>query len=218
MESKFTISEVFKTGWKTAKSQIWILAGLIIAYTILAVILQAFGIQANPDGTINASASQIIVTILSTIISLTFSLGYLKNVFQALDGNEPQFSAYGVQARKIFTYFIANLIYSIAVLIGIILFVIPGIYLILRLQFFTAAIIEEDAGIIESLKKSWEITRGETGKLFLLGLVSFLVLLVGIILCLVGVFFAIPVIGAMFCCAYRKLNTMKIAQEEVIQA
>lgn len=218
MESKFTISEVFKTGWKTAKSQIWILAGLIIAYTILAFILQAFGIQAKPDGTIDASTSQIIITILYSVISLIFSLGYLKNVFQALDGNEPQFSAYGVQARKILTYFVANFIYIIAVFIGIALFVIPGIYLMIRLQFFTAAIVEEDAGIIESLKRSWEITKREAGKLFLLGLIYFLILLVGIILCIVGLFFAIPVTVAMSCCVYRKLNTMKIVQEEVIQA
>ena len=50
---------------------------------------------------------------------------------------------------------------GIIVVFGICLFIIPGIYLALRLQFFTAFIVEEDTGIIESLKRSWEITRGQ---------------------------------------------------------
>ena len=102
----------------------------------------------------------IVINLISCIISCIFALGYMKNIFQALDGEEPQFSAYGQQARKIITYFVANLFMGIIVVFGICLFIIPGIYLALRLQFFTAFIVEEDTGIIESLKRSWEITRG----------------------------------------------------------
>ena len=108
------------------------------------------------------------INLISCIISCIFALGYMKNIFQALDGEEPQFSAYGQQARKIITYFVANLFMGIIVVFGICLFIIPGIYLALRLQFFTAFIVEEDTGIIESLKRSWEITRGQGMPLFML--------------------------------------------------
>ena len=46
-----------------------------------------------------------------------------------MDGEEPQFSAYGQQSRKIFTYLIASIIMGIAVAIGIFLLIVPGIYL-----------------------------------------------------------------------------------------
>ena len=85
-----------------------------------------------------------------------------------MDGEEPQFSAYGQQSRKIFTYLIASIIMGIAVAIGIFLLIVPGIYLAIRLQFYSAYIVEEDCGIIESLQKSWDLTKGQGMPLFLL--------------------------------------------------
>ena len=130
----------------------------------------------------------IVINLISCIISCIFALGYMKNIFQALDGEEPQFSAYGQQARKIITYFVANLFMGIIVVFGICLFIIPGIYLALRLQFFTAFIVEEDTGIIESLKRSWEITRGQGMPLFMLMLAMIGIFILGLILLGIGIF------------------------------
>lgn len=152
MEPKFIISEVFSTAWKGTKSQLWILAGLLIGYCILSFTLTAFAMPMQ-----SSIIGKIIVNVISALFSIIFSLGYMKNIFQALDGEEPQFSAYGQQTKNIITYFLASLITGFVVLAGFLFFIIPGIYLALRLQFFQAFIIEENAGIIESLHKSWEI-------------------------------------------------------------
>lgn len=157
MEPKFMISEVFGTSWKHTKSQIWVLVGLFIGFSILSMIVTLFGMPAQ-----GSIVGRVIVQIVSLLISCIFMLGYVKNIFQALDGEEPQFSAYGQQSRKIITYLIANILFSIAVCIGTVLLIIPGIYLYLRLQFFTAFIVEENCGIIESLQKSWNMTQGQT--------------------------------------------------------
>ena len=154
MEPKFIISEVFSTAWKGTKSQLWILAGLLIGYCILSFTLTAFAMPMQ-----SSIIGKIIVNVISALFSIIFSLGYMKNIFQALDGEEPQFSAYGQQTKNIITYFLASLITGFVVLAGFLFFIIPGIYLALRLQFFQAFIIEENAGIIESLHKSWEITK-----------------------------------------------------------
>ena len=156
MEPKFIISEVFSTAWKGTKSQLWILAGLLIGYCILSFTLTAFAMPMQ-----SSIIGKIIVNVISALFSIIFSLGYMKNIFQALDGEEPQFSAYGQQTKNIITYFLASLITGFVVLAGFLFFIIPGIYLALRLQFFQAFIIEENAGIIESLHKSWEITKGQ---------------------------------------------------------
>ena len=144
MEPKFIISEVFSTAWKGTKSQLWILAGLLIGYCILSFTLTAFAMPMQ-----SSIIGKIIVNVISALFSIIFSLGYMKNIFQALDGEEPQFSAYGQQTKNIITYFLASLITGFVVLAGFLFFIIPGIYLALRLQFFQAFIIEENAGIIE---------------------------------------------------------------------
>lgn len=202
MEAKFTISEVFRTSWKAAKSQIWVLTGLLIGYYILSFTLSMFALPAQ-----SSKASGIIVNVVNMIISMLFMLGYLKNMFQTLDQIEPQFSAYGQQSRKIFTYLFATILSGVIVTIGLCLFIIPGIYLALRLQFFQAFIVEEDAGIVDSLKRSWKITEGQVIPLLMLALTMIGILLVGIILFVVGVFFAVPVIYLMYCDSFRKLNT-----------
>lgn len=215
MESKFTISEVLKTSWKATKSQIWILVGLVVAYTIIQGILTSIGEPIyNPNTQqLNITTTSCIIWVISFIVSLLFELGYIKNCFQALDDYEPQFSAYGIQAKKIVTYFIAYIIFCIVIIIGVILFIVPGVYLALRLQFFAAAIVEENAGIIESFQKSWEITKGSSLKLFLTALASLLIILIGFILLFIGVFVALPLCVVIYCYLYRKLNVY-VPQED----
>ncbi len=203
MELKFMISEVLSTSWKYTKSQIWVLAGLFIGYFILSSLI---GVLLMPaQGSI---VGNIIANLLSIVISCAFMLGYIKNMFQTLDGEEPQFSAYGSQSRKIVTYFVASLIYIIAVSIGIILLIIPGIYLAVRLQFFMQFIVEENCGITESLKKSWQLTEGQVMPLLLLLLTMIGIALVGCILFFIGIFVAMPLIYMMQCYVFRKLNAV----------
>lgn len=205
MEHKFTISEVFSTSWKSLKEQIWVLVGLFIGYMILSMMLSMFVMPAQ--GSLTGS---VIVNLLLWIFGGIFMLGYLKNIFQALDGEEPQFSAYGQQARKIITYLITSLLVSIAVIIGTAFLVIPGIYLALRLQYSLTFIVEENTGIMDSIKRSWEITQGHVIKLLLLALTMIGIAIVGIILFGIGILVAVPLIYTMYCYSFRKLNTIDL--------
>lgn len=201
MEPKFMISEVLSTSWKCLKSQIWVLAGLLVGLSILSFTLSILTAPMQ-----HSLTGQLVVIMISLIIQLIFCLGYIKNMFQALDGIEPQFSAYGQQARKIVTCLIASVIMAIVVTIGTCLFIIPGIYLGLRLQFYTIFIVEENSGIIESLKRSWEITEGQVMPLFILILVTILVTILGFILFIIGIYVALPLVYMMQCYVFRKLN------------
>jgi len=207
MNSKFTISEVVKSSWETLKSQIWILVGLFIGYMILSVIMNLI-----------LSFSPILTNIASAIIGTIFLLGYLRNIFQTMDGEEPQFSAYGQESRKLLKTIVANLINMIIVVIGLVLLVLPGIYLALRLQFFTAIIVDEDAGITEALKRSWEITKDDVLPLFLVLLVSIGIVLAGALLLGVGIFVACPLVYVIQLSVYRKLKGSFLnAPQEVIE-
>ena len=187
MEPKFILSDVFKAAWKGTRSQLWILAGLLIGYGILFFTLVAFAMPMQ-----SSMAGMIVVNVISVLFSCLFSLGYMKNIFQALDGEEPQFSA--------------SVLVGAIVLIGCTLFILPGIYLALRLQFFWAAIVEERAGAIESIRRSWEITRGQLPSLLLLAITLFGIVLLGCILFGIGLFVAVPLVYMMYGYAFRKLT------------
>ena len=196
MEAKFSISEVAGTSWKFTKSQIWVLAGMFLAYCVVMGILNLI-----------TSSSYVLNLLVQLIIGSLFTLGFIRNMFQTMDGEEPQFSAYGQEARKFLHYLVANILYSIIVCIGIVLLIIPGIYLAIRLQFFQQYIVsEERCSAIDALKKSWELTQGQAMPLFLLALVQIGLTLLGLILLVVGLFVAIPLIVMMQCYVFRKLR------------
>ena len=113
------------------------------------------------------------------------------------------------------TYFVQNI--GVILLVSFIL-LLPSIYLGMRLQYYTALIIEEDAGVIESLKKSWEITKGHTGFLIRILFVNIGLVIAGTCLFFIGIFVAIPLIYGIYCESYRKLNPMRkeIEGEETI--
>lgn len=88
----------------------------------------------------------------------------------------------------------AAFIYGVICVIGLVCLIIPGIYLAIRLQFSPFLIAEKNYEVIESFKKSWQMTEGYVFKLFLLflaflgiALVVFFPLTIVLTACLVGV-------------------------------
>jgi hypothetical protein len=247
MKTTFTISNILRTSWSALLSQIWILAGLLIGYILLCFVLGAVLSFILPSSWLG----ETVTNLLNLIISSIFGLGYLKNLFQTLDGDEPRFSAYGQQAHKIVTYIVSGFLYVMLILVacgifivpyfyllsrfpflkeffaglnhmpvlpegetptlilaalGALFLLLPALYLSIRFMFYQAFIVEDNAGIIESLRKSWRITEEHTLRLFLLGLVMAGIGIAGFLLFIVGIFVAAPLILLVQCCVFRKLN------------
>lgn len=59
-------------------------------------------------------------------------------------------------APAIVAYFLAG----IAVLGGLFLFILPGLYLVLRFSYLNAVIAREEIGPIDALRRSWQLTKG----------------------------------------------------------
>lgn len=205
------LSEIFSASWKLVKPHLVILAGLMFGYMVISVLLSFALVPLAGD----ALLGSLLVHILSLAIGIVFSLGYIKNVFQALDGMEPQFSAYMVKLSQAGNYLLAGIIMGLLVGIGIILLIIPGIYIAMRLQFAMAYIIEEDADAIDALTRSWNLTKGHCLNLFLLFLIMIGLSILGMLLLFVGFFVTVPLIYMMYCYAFRKLVEIQNEQPAI---
>ena len=199
MNEKIVYADIFKTAWKGLKSQIWLLAGLLIGFAIIYSLLCLFVV---PEKGETIGISGIIVMILCVVLQCVFMMGYLKNCMQTLEGEEPQFSAYGQVTRKLFRFLIAYILFSVMLAIGFALLLLPGIYLMLRFQFFFASIVDEDADVISSFKRSWNLTKGQTVQLIVLMLIHLLIFIIGTIALGFGLFVAVPLIMLLYARTY----------------
>ena len=94
-----------------------------------------------------------------------------------------------------------------SVIIPIILIIIPAVYISVRLQFYNYFLLDEETGIIESIKRSAEISKGYVGELFLLGAVLSIIILVSIIPLGLGLLISIPLSTMATSYVYLKLKT-----------
>ena len=203
MNDKLDYSDIFKAALKGLKKQFWLLVGLIIGFTIVSSLLIIFATPAKGE---SVEISDIIVSILGFILFCLFCMGYLKNCVQTLEEEEPQFSSYGQVSRILLSFIVMYLLFNVIVLIGTAFLIIPGVYLFLRLQFCFISMVDENTGIIESLKRSWSITKGYSLQLFILLLIMILISFIGSVALFVGIFIATPLIVLMYVYAYRKLT------------
>lgn len=98
---------------------------------------------------------------------------------------------------------------GLAVLIGFIFLIVPGVYLSVRLSFVSYLIIDRKMSLAESFKASWEMTQGYFWTLFGLGVISFLAILIGLLLLLVGVFFAGAWVSSAYAVLYQSIAETK---------
>ncbi len=92
-------------------------------------------------------------------------------------------------ARTVGVTFVVSILVSVVTLIGFGLLIFPGLFLGVSLVFTALVVAVEDAGVVESMKRSWELASGHRFRLFALGVV------VTVIAGLVG--FAVGLVGAV---------------------
>ena len=99
---------------------------------------------------------------------------------------------------------------------GFLLLIVPAIIWGIKFQYYIYAIVDEDAGVMESLKRSSALTRGEKLNLFWYGLLCGLVGLLGTLALGVGVLAAAPTIALASAYVYRRLVASDAERREFV--
>ncbi|MEG1616250.1 MAG: hypothetical protein RR202_09130 [Bacteroidales bacterium] len=196
----FKVKDAFALGWKLTKQHWLVMVGLYLGYTIVAMILNLF------SGS-EFSARYFIVMAITILFQYLFMAGYTKMYLNAADGEEPEFSAFGQMAKRFLPFFLTSLLFGIATVIGISLLIVPGIWFLVRFGLAPMVIIDkENTSVIEAFKESYRLTDGHSWPILGFYGVSILVVLLGLICLIVGVFLAYVVVLFASVCMYRMLQ------------
>lgn len=139
-----------------------------------------------------------------TINTLT-ALATATTTLKLADGQKLRLSDLFSQMPLFFRMLIANILYLLAVLLGFICLVIPGVILAIRLNLFDLFIIDQGCGPIEALRKSYQTLRGNSWRWAGFLVLSFLILLLGLLFFGIGLLVAAPTVLIARALLYRNL-------------
>lgn len=199
----FHTSEALKVGWEKFKAHflfLWMTLGATIVVSVI------FGIF--EDMTKDIAMLSFVIGLASTFFSMIMRLGLTRLYLDLVDKNEEGklnvlFSYYGL----FFRYLGASILFGLMVAGGLILFIVPGIYLGLKYQFFSYLIVDKELGVLDSLKESSQITQGVKWQLFGFSLALIGINILGALAFGIGLLVTIPLTVVAHVFVYRKLST-----------
>lgn len=199
---EYSMGDAVRFGWDTLKGNI----GFFIGFTVIMILITyAPTIVSILLGEGDDAAVGSILSFIFIPVQIIAALGATKIAAKFTLGEKPELADLFRSYRLFFRYLGSSILVGIIALIGLILLIIPGIILIIRLQFFVYLIVDKNAGAIEAIQQSWEMTKGKTGNLFLFGLLLFAIEVAGLIALGVGLLVAAPVAFLAQAYVYRKL-------------
>ena len=153
-----------------------------------------------------ASLISVVLEIISQIVALFLSMGVTKVGLDLIKGRPGQVGDIFSQGDKLLHGIVASILFWIMLLIGLLLLIVPGIIVAIRFAHYQSAIVEKNLSGIEALKYSWNLTRGNGLSLFGLAILTFLIVIAGLLALIVGLIVAIPVVWLAQLIAYRYLH------------
>ena len=227
MYHPFSVAETTKTAWNIFKNNfVTIIVYSTISFLLLSILAVITQFLVTPE----AFAGKMVVSFILIFMQAYTTLGLYKLIFTLIDSEYYEFEISQVLpafkmivSYLIVVFLLAFLITNFHFLIARldnypniqtavqILATILGIYFALRIMFFNNFIVDDQSGAIESLKQSFELTRGYFLKIItMLGIILLFIALPAIVaqyypFVSITIIFTYPFVNIILAVTYRKL-------------
>ena len=196
-------------GWELVKTNFWPIVGITALIMLLTMAInQVLGLFTRPaiDAMISehrVSPGGIAIIVLTTFVSCpiytVFMAGLFKYYLKLIRGEEAgigdAFSGFG---RSIGQLVLLSLVMNILTIIGYVLCLVPGIYLVVAWFFSIPLVIDKQMGFWQAMEASRKMVNKHWFLVFVFLLVYGLLSMAGIIACCIGIFVTLPIgLGAL---------------------
>jgi uncharacterized membrane protein len=108
----------------------------------------------------------------------------------------------------------ANILVTLCIVLGLLLLIVPGIILAIMFSQYFYLIVDRNAGVIDSMNLSSEVTKGNKFVLFVLAILAALGTgLVTLLTCGIGFFAAMPFLALLYAVAYLSMTGQPTAEQ-----
>lgn len=177
------ISEALERGFRrtTARNGLLLVAITYVLNVVNGALGGDYEVQTLPGGqTIRPPASQLVdvplvvdvlLSLLVSVATVLVSIAALR-VFVGEETEELPQEAFTRNAFWAFLNFVVGgIVFAVAVVVGLVFLVIPGLFLLVSLIFWDVYVAVEDDSFVEAFRHSWTLTDGNRLALFGLGVV-----------------------------------------------
>lgn len=155
----------------------------------------------------HSSLLSSIVSIASAVVSMIVSLGSIYIVLALVDGKKVSISEILSRADLFWKYLWASIMYVLAIGIGFILLIVPGVYMALKYGLYRYVIVDRpELSAMDALKESARLTDGIKWDLFVFSLALAGINILGFLALGIGLLYTIPVSAMAYVALYRSLT------------
>ncbi|MGZ8401346.1 MAG: hypothetical protein ACXWVI_08620 [Methyloceanibacter sp.] len=201
-----SIGDCLRFGWETFKKRPWFFVGSTVVILLASGLINTF--SNTIDGVVGGSAEAptLVGIAVNLALGTLLSMGATAFYLAAQDNPETVDLSLLWRPQPFWKYLGASILFGLAVAVGFVLLIVPGIIVALMFMFTTFIVIDRGLGPIEAMKESRCITYGHKWSLLGFTLMLVLVNLLGVIALVVGLLVSIPVSSLAVAHAYRVLS------------
>jgi uncharacterized membrane protein len=197
-KSEFFISSIFRRAWAVFKEN-W-----LITYVVMLLPLTVAFIYMPLAERIQGESEilSVVFTIIYLLLQLIVGMGVLKAYLNIVRGEKVTVETFTRMVPLILSYLVASIIMGILVMVGLLLLIVPGVYLALKYMFVPYLIVDKGLGPIEAFKESKVLTKGIKWDLLGFIVAAVVLMYLGVFALIVGLLITVPVATLAYALLY----------------
>ena len=211
VNQQVSVEQIFNYAW-----QIWqVNLGLLVGVTLVAAVITngasylmqgaEFALREN-DAPEAAIAVSLLNSALGVVIQTFLGIGQTQIMLKLVRRQPAEFSELFSGGPMFLPMLGFNILYGLAIGLGFVLLIVPGIILLLMWWPAYYLVLERKAGVIESFSVVTTVTQNNWGTAFVMALLSFGIMVLGCLALCIGVLFAAPLVSVMWATAYLMMS------------
>jgi uncharacterized membrane protein len=207
-----TVSGAYGHGWETLKKYFPEMLLIFLIQVLLSLPMAAgqYYFKYDDFGELYSALINIIYgLVVMTPVSYGASWVYLK----ACRGEQFRVSDIFFAVQQFGNVLIASILVAVIVGAGILLLIVPGIIFACKLAFVPYLVMDEKMEAVEAVRKSWSMTRGFAGNIFLIGFTAIFIGLLGLICLIIGIIPAVMWISLAFTSMYLAVSARIVSEK-----
>jgi len=204
----FSISEAIRYGFRTMPSKLGLCVGAAVITFVVMLALSGFGELVHQFGALSA-----LVGIASQVAHAWLWMSWTRLSLKIHDAQPATLEEFVPNLGTFLNYLATAFLYTLIVALGLILFVVPGIYWGVRLSMAGFLVVDRGLDPITALHESSEVTRGARWSLFGLFFACLVINLLGALALGIGLLFTVPASVMALAFTYRRLAARRRVPE-----